>query len=631
MMRDAASLYEELLAVDESASIDAKTGSAIDRSVMETVCAFANEPGLGGGYLLLGVAPSTQGALFGGNSYEVVGVDDPDRLQADLASQCATTFNLPIRPRIVVGRLNEKIVLVVFVAELAPTEKPAFLKSLGLPRGAFRRVGSTDQHGTDDDLIALYQGHQHETYDSAVVKDADLSDFDVEAIASYRRTRAEVNPVADELGWSDPDLLRSLGAAVLEGGVLRPTVAGMLLFGSPMALRRTFPMMRVDYVRVPGREWVQDPDRRFDTVEIRAPLLLTIRRAIAAVRDDLPSSFSLPEGETIRSDETVLPFRVLREAIVNAVMHRSYRIHGAIQIIRYANRLEIRNPGHSLKSEDQLGEPGSQARNPRIAAVLHDLHVAETKGSGIRAMRELMLAQNLLPPAFESSRSPDHFVATFLFHHFVGESDLHWLRALTSEPLSDEEARALVFVRETGAIDNASYRAINHAETLNASAHLRRLRDLDLLQMKGSGNRTYYVPGPRFVSAAAVVEGDSREVGGDPHQPASDPHQAPTDPHQSPTDPHHLDLGVPVDLARRIREAGQRPRRDRVRAFILELCAWKPLAARELGRILSDRDPKDLVREHLAPMLKAGELAYTIPQMPNHPDQKYTIPSPETL
>ena len=67
---------------------------------------------------------------------------------------------------------------------------------------------------------------------------------------------------------------------------------------------------------------------RFDSIEIRAPLILATRRAINAVRDDLPASFSLPEGETIGSSETVLPSRVLREAIVNAVMHRSYRIQG---------------------------------------------------------------------------------------------------------------------------------------------------------------------------------------------------------------------------------------------------------------------------------------------------------------
>ena len=240
--------------------------------------------------------------------------------------------------------------------------------------------------------------------------------------------------------------------------------------------------------------------------------------ATNAILDDLPKSFSLPSGELQSTDQPILPVRVIREAVVNAVMHRSYRIQGApTQIIRYANRLEIRNPGHSLKSIDHLGQPGSDTRNPKIAAVLHEVNIAETKGSGIRVMRELMQESNLLPPTMESSRHPDQFVATFLFHHFLGPDDVAWLGNLTAEQLTDEESRVLVFVREVGAIDNATYREINKTETLDASVHLRRLRDLKLLEKKGSGSRTYYVPGEAFVlvprTGAAGQATKSREAG----------------------------------------------------------------------------------------------------------------------
>ena len=61
--------------------------------------------------------------------------------------------------------------------------------------------------------------------------------------------------------------------------------------------------------------------------------------------------------------------------------------------------------------------------------------------------------------------------------------------------------------RELGAIDNAAYRSINHTDTLNASVHLRRLRDLELLAMKGSGSRTYYVPGALFAIRAGARRG----------------------------------------------------------------------------------------------------------------------------
>jgi ATP-dependent DNA helicase RecG len=628
-MRTAEDLLLELCAVDESHRIEAKLASQIDRSIMETVVAFANEPGLGGGHLLLGVERDP-GDLFGG-AYRVVGVADPDKLQSDLASQCASMLNRPVRPRIAVESLRGRTVLVVWVPEAAPAEKPVYLTKLGLPRGAFRRVGSTDQEGSEDDLVALYAGQQVEAFDGAVLPDTDLSDIDPAAVQEYRRLRERANPSADELNWHDEDLLRSLSAAVRQGAELKPTVAGLLLFGTPQALRRCFPMMRIDYIRVPGRQWVEDPNHRFDTLEIRAPLLTAIRRAEAAVRDELMQSFSLPEGALARQDEPALPLRVIREAMVNAVMHRSYRIHGPVQIIRYANRLEVRNPGHSVKAEEQLGEPGSETRNPRIAAVLHDVNVAETKGSGIRAMRELMQQHDLLPPTFESSRRPDQFVATFLFHHFLGTADLAWLRALTAEPLSDEEARALVAVRELGAIDNAAYRNINHTDTLNASMRLRRLRDLGLLAMKGSGSRTYYVPGPGFVrpdgSAEAVdrphADAQTPQLGSQTPQPRSQtPKAGAQTPQASAQTPQHD--GLPAALAQRLPKPGTRPGSELLRALVFDICAWKPHSARELAALLGRRDHKHMVQELLSPMVAEGLLAFTIPTMEKHPDQRYT-------
>lgn len=618
MMRTAEDLLQELRALDESHRIEAKQAAQINRAVMETVCAFANEPGLGGGYLLLGVVRDHEALLT--DAYKIVGINDPDKLQSDLASQCASIFNRPVRPRVSVEALCGHSVVVVYVPEAAPTDKPIYIQSLGLPRGAYRRVGSTDQEGTDDDLIALYAGHQIDTFDAALIADAEMHDIDPAAIDDYRQQRRSINPDSEELAWSDDDLLRSLGCARRDNGELKPTVAGVVLFGTVQALRRCFPVMRIDYIRVPGRQWIENPDHRFDTLEIRAPLFSAIRRATNTVREELIQSFSLPEGALAREDEPALPLRVIREAIVNAVMHRSYRIHAPTQIIRYANRLEIRNPGHSIKAEEQLGEPGSETRNPRIAAVMHETNVAETKGSGIRAMRELMLAQDLLPPTFESSRRPDQFVATFLFHHFLGANDIAWLRKLTHEAISDEEARALVFARESGAIDNAAYRAINRTDTLNASAHLRRLRDLELLEMKGGGSRTYYVPGPLFLAAIPtekpelwVADPNSRQISPNSHQP--------------PTDSHQRQVTIPPELAMRIPAPGSKPRREVLRALIIELCRWKALSARDMAVILQGREHKPLVRDYLSPMVAERVLAYTIPEMENHPDQKYTVPS----
>ena len=138
----------------------------------------------------------------------------------------------------------------------------------------------------------------------------------------------------------------------------------------------------------------------------------------AAILDDLPKAFGLAEGDLQRKDSPVVPQRVIREAVVNALMHRSYRSHAPVQIIRYSNRLEIRNPGFSLKSPEHLGEPGSLPRNPKLAAALYDTRYAETKGSGVRVMREMCDQAGLAPPLFESDRSNDGFVVRLFFHHF---------------------------------------------------------------------------------------------------------------------------------------------------------------------------------------------------------------------
>ena len=494
-MKTAKELVDELNTLDEHVSIEAKTASEVGKSVMETVCAFANEPHLGGGYILLGVAPVSDSFW---PIYEAVGLPDADKVQRDVATQCATAFNIPIRPQIAVELIDGRSVITVFVPECGSHDKPVHFKGRPLPSSALRRIGSTDQQCTEDDLIAFYQDRRGESHDEQIVQDASLNDLDDEAIELYRQLRREVDSQAEELSWSQEDLLEAVSAVKRHEGVLRPTVAGLLLFGKAMSLRRVFPMMRIDYVRVPGLRWVENPDRRFDTIEIRAPLLRAIQRTRSAILDDLPKAFSLPAGEVQSSEIPLLPDRVVREVVANAVMHRDYRVHGSIQIIRYANRLEVRNPGYSIKAEERLGEPGSETRNPKIAAILHDVKFAETKGSGIRVMRELMAESNLSMPLLQSDRTGNSFMAMLLFHHFLSQEDLNWLKSFEEHGLAEEEMRAMISAREVGAIDNSTYRDINReSDTLAASKHLRKLCDCGLLEKKGQSSATYYIPTPK--------------------------------------------------------------------------------------------------------------------------------------
>ena len=80
--------------------------------------------------------------------------------------------------------------------------------------------------------------------------------------------------------------------------------------------------------------------------------------------------------------------------------------HSPAQIIRYSNRIEILNPGYSLKDMASLGTPGSRLRNPVIAAVLHELNWAETKGSGSRTYYTLTSPQDALGMHLEQGERP---------------------------------------------------------------------------------------------------------------------------------------------------------------------------------------------------------------------------------
>lgn len=622
---NAQELLESLTLLDENERIEAKRAQDVGKSLLETICAFANEPGMDGGWLLLGVAPDEQ-ALFPG--YAVEGVTDPDKLSADIASQCASVFNMPLRVDIRTESLEGKPVIVVSVPEAAPQAKPIYFKSSGLPRGAFRRIGSTDQRCTEDDLEALYASRQHESFDAGLVAGAELDDLDEKVIADYRAARAEANPDAEELRWADLELLQALNAVRRDAsGAWKPTVAGLLLFGTAVALRRSFPMTRVDYIRVPGREWVPHPERRFDTVELRAPMFSLLRRIQAAILDDLPKSFGLEEGQLQRSDQPVIPLRALREVLVNALMHRSYRAHAPVQVIRYANRLEIRNPGFSLKSRDHLGEPGSMSRNPHIAAVLHETRFAETKGSGIRAIREAMDKAGLVPPLFESDRGQDQFSVFFFFHHFLGEEDLRWLGQFRDLHLGNEDARALVVAREAGGIDNATYRALNKVDTLTASNALRRLRDAGLLSQQGKGSATWYQPTGKLTKTDGLSS-DLDALSSTPEGLSSNPGALSSNPDalSSNLAPARAALlnELPGELAARVGGIGQRHQPDRVRDLVVDLCAHRSWRVDELALLLQ-RNPEFIRQSYLRPLLAQQRIAMTLPDTPNSPLQAYRI------
>jgi ATP-dependent DNA helicase RecG len=609
-------LWNKLISSDESVEIEAKRGTDIGDSLLETISAFSNEPDNNGGYLLLGVS-TLEDSLY--PDYKISGIRNSDQLQTTLATRCRNEFNIAVRPVISVETRNGKTVIIAFIPEAQPSDKPVFIKRKGLAHGAFRRIGSTDQKCTEDDIAFLHQLRSHKTFDTIPITGTTLNDVDGRTIKEYRRSRQGVNPTATELSYDNDELLDSLSATALHKGDRCMTIAGMLLFGKPSALRREFPMTRVDYMRVEGREWMADPEHRYvNAIEYREPLLLMIPRIIGQILEDIPKTFSLPEGSIYRKDIPLIPYRVIREAVVNALMHRDYRVHGATQIVRYSNRLEIINPGYSLISEERLGEPGlTRTRNPKIASVLHDVDLAETKGTGIRTMREQMEQANLTTPLFVSDRQKDTFTVSLFTVHFLEEDDVHWLRNFKQCRLSDEEARALVFLRKAGQINNATFRSINRGiDMVEASRALQRLRDLELIETRSKGAGTFYVPATRFL----VAENKS----------AANIKTNPTDKSLSGRlNPPYKRLsvgfpGLPLHLAEAVEKLGKRATPEEVKYVILKLCKWRALQVTELSIILN-RSRRYTQENYLSPMIKSGDLRYTYPDNPAHPQQAYKV------
>ena len=382
--------------------------------------------------------------------------------------------------------------VVVFVPEADVTQKPVYLKATGLPRGAFRRIGSTDQRCTDDDLWVLRGASQPQVGpDMAIVADARMEDFDPQALAEYRRLRAEANPQAEELGDENPDMLEALSAVRRVDDGLRPALAS-------------------------------------------------------------------------------------------------------------------------------LGTPGSRLRNPAIAAILHELNWAETKGSGIRTMRRMAGEAGLPLPEFASDRHKNEFKVTLFLHHLLTEDDYAWLKALAGDTLSGDEAKALIYARETGAIDNTACRDFSGLDTLQASSLLRRLRDRGLLEKQGAGSRTHYT----LTSSGEDVDHDK----GQAELPLEGGKRSGEGGKPDAQGGKRTLPDLPSDLAARLPKPGQRLSTAGLRQLIRELCGWQPLRGEELATLLH-KDLKYLRNKHLTEMMHGGELAFLFPESPNHALQAYTLPT----
>ena len=276
---------------------------------------------------------------------------------------------------------------------------------------------------------------------------------------------------------------------------------------------------------------------------------------------------------------------------------------------------------------------------------MYDTRFAETKGSGVRVMREMCERAGLAPPLFESDRGQDQFTLRLFFHHFLGPEDLAWLARFKDLQLSEAEARALVVAREAGAMDNQTWREINKVDTLAASKALRRLRDAGLFIQKDRGSATWYQPTLRMLGDAVgkggaaggelaaqgnMADGLSSNLGGLSSNPAaqsSNPVAEGSNPsagEDSLADPRRRTLlnELPGALAARVGAVGQRHPPQEVQDLVVALCEVRAWRAEEIA-ILLGRNTETVRQNYLRPLLRTGRISMTRPDKPNDPDQAY--------
>jgi len=197
-------------------------------------------------------------------------------------------------------------------------------------------------------------------------------------------------------------------------------------------------------------------------------------------------------GATIRGfyreDEPEYPYEALREAVVNAVIHRDYFRSGeTVRVFMYRDRVEIRSPGALLPgvSLDDLValRVTSVPRNPVLAGFLRDMPgYMERIGSGIRFMLREMESLELPPPEFSEHYD---FVVTFR----------NGGKGLESEGLSERQRKALEMVRVTGSISTSEYCAATGVSPSTGLRDLTELAEQGLLVARGKRRaKRFYLP-----------------------------------------------------------------------------------------------------------------------------------------
>lgn len=331
------------------------------------------------------------------------------------------------------------------------------------------------------EILRLASAKSTGDYESEGVPGVEIGHFSQRMIDQYIRNRAErtKRPYSGDLD----DLLLEIGAVTSDG---MPTVAGVLLFCEYP--QQWLPQSSVVFVKFMGttprgESGLAGYTRR---EELTGPLPRLIEQAWQYVWGEMAVGAVVKGLE--REEKTEYPQFAVREAIVNAVCHRDYRLMGRrIELRMYSDRLEVISPGGLpgfITIENIKDEHFS--RNPRVVNGLFQWGYIEELGLGIDRMIEVMEQAGHQPPNFDAR--PYSFAVT-LYNEREQQHKPDWMRST-----NERQAKALQYIRERGAITNREYRDICigvSAETLRLD--LADMVEKGIIEKMGSKKGTHYV------------------------------------------------------------------------------------------------------------------------------------------
>lgn len=343
-------------------------------SIASILTSMANAQG---GMLVVGVL---------GPSGTLVGVRDADNV-IDRVLQAALSIDPPLMmPMPHPAQMRDRSIVIVEI----PSRMPHVY---ALDGRYLYRQGADNATLKPRDLrrLIIERGEAH--FETEIAQGATLEDIDLDKVKAYAVGLGKSGDTA-----ALETLLIKRGCAVMHDDQIRPTNAGILLFGKePHYIIRGSMISAARF----GGQAMSDKFTRFD---ITGTLADQIRKAETFLVDNLRRGVQL--GKTMaRSEIFEYPLEAARELIINAVAHRDYSISGdEIRLFIFSDRMEVTSPG-GLPGPVTLTNIKDErfSRNTVIVQVLSDLRFIERLGYGVDRVYDLMQQQSLHPPVFSET------------------------------------------------------------------------------------------------------------------------------------------------------------------------------------------------------------------------------------